>query len=68
MRFYAGVFIFDSRNTGYYSQEFYQTVKMIRDWAKDFAGDHYRIEFGTKGAAPDSWEEYENGERVAWSM
>jgi len=56
------IFTFDSKNTGYYMQDFFQPVKVVRDYAKDFAGEHYRIE------GEDGWfEEYKEGEKVSWS-
>jgi hypothetical protein len=58
------IFVWDSRNTGLYPfQDFNCSVKKIRDWCFDFAGEHYRIE-GENG-----WfEEYQDGEKVSWSV
>lgn len=57
------IFKWDSKNTGYYVQDFYQPIKVVRDWAKDFAGDRYTIE-GERG-----WfEKYENGKKTEWSF
>lgn len=56
------IFRFDSRNTGYYLQDFYQPIKVVRDYAKTWAGEHYRIE-GEDGF----FEEYEDGEKTSWS-
>lgn len=56
------IFVWDGHNTGHYLQKFYQDVKAVRDYARQFAGNVYTIE-GERG-----WfEKYENGEKTEWS-
>ena len=37
------IFLWESRNTGHYLQDFYQDIKTVRDYAREWAGNVYTI-------------------------